>query len=351
MVFFEQYPQIDRFILLTACCFIILAGLKMTSGFIGPLLMSVFAAIIFSMVSQWLQKKGLNPMVSSYLAFFIFLACLIGVLCMMLYSVTPLINQIPKIEAGISSNMNLLEVSFAQMGIDLSTIIPASQFSGSLSSFSPEMITSVIGQVSALFIVLFTTLFLLLEATVFSRKISYVLGPHQQDIAGRITEFGSIVIEYVIIRTKVNLVTGVGFGIALFLMGVQDPWLWGILMFVLNFVPYVGFIIAILPPTILALVEINPLTAVLVVVIASLINLFSENMLFPQLAGRGMDLSPAIVFISMIFWGYFLGGSGVIVAVPLTVLVKMILESFPETKGFAMLLGIGYGDRIDSDKP
>ncbi|MDD1729123.1 MAG: AI-2E family transporter, partial [Methanospirillum sp.] len=182
-------------------------------------------------------------------------------------------------------------------------------------------------------------------------KISYVLGPHQQDIAGRITEFGSIVIEYVIIRTKVNLVTGAGFGIALFLMGVQDPWLWGILMFVLNFVPYVGFIIAVLPPTILALVEINPFSAVLVVIIASLINLFSENMLFPQLAGRGMDLSPAIVFISMIFWGYFLGGSGVIVAVPLTVLVKMILESFPETKGFAMLLGIGYGDQNDSDRP
>lgn len=135
-------------------------------------------------------------------------------------------------------------------------------------------------------------------------------------------EFGSIVIEYVIIRTKVNLVTGVGFGIALALLGVQDPLLWGILMFILNFVPYVGFIIAIIPPTILALMEISPMTALLVVIIASLVNLFSENILFPELAGRGLELSPAIVFISMIFWGYFLGGSGVIIAVPLTVPVK-----------------------------
>lgn len=338
---FDQLPQIDRLILLTAGCFIILAGLKMASGFIGPLLLAVFAAIIFSMVSQWLQKRGIKPTFANYLAFFIFVACLIGVVAMVLYSVTPLISHIPKIEESISTNMNSVQSVLSKMGIDLSTIIPASQFSGSLSTVSPEMITSVIGQISALFIVLFTTLFLLLEATIFSHKISSVLGSYKQEIADKIAEFGDIVFEYVIVRTKVNLVTGAGFGIVLFLMGVQDPWLWGFLMFILNFVPYVGFIIAVIPPALLALVEIDPLAAILVVVIASLINLFAENMLFPELAGRSMALSPAIVFISMIFWGYFLGGSGVIVAVPLTVLLKMVLESFPETRGFASFFEIG----------
>ena len=67
-----------------------------------------------------------------------------------------------------------------------------------------------------------------------------------------------------------------------------------------------------------------------------------------QLAGRGLELSPAIVFISMIFWGYFLGGSGVIVAVPLTVFIKMILESYPETRHFALLFGTKLNE-ISSD--
>ena len=245
--------------------------------------------------------------------------------------------------------MNSLQIYLSPLGINLPAIIPASQFSGSLSSFSPEMLTSVLGQVSALFIVLFTTLFLLLEATIFSRKITFLFGSYQQEMADRITEFGSVVLEYVLVRIKVNFVTGAGFGIALLLMGVEDPWLWGILMFLLNFVPYVGFIAAVIPPALLALVEINPLTAVLVVIIASLINLFAENMLFPQLAGRSMELSPAIVFISMIFWGYFLGGAGVIVAIPLTVLLKMVLESFPETRGFAMFFGTGTEDQEDSE--
>ena len=89
----------------------------------------------------------------------------------------------------------------------------------------------------------------------------------------------------------------------------------------------------------LALIEINPYAALLVVIVASIVNLFSENVLFPELAGRGMELSPAIVFISMIFWGYFLGGAGVVVAVPLTVLLKMILESYPETRSLAMIIG------------
>jgi predicted PurR-regulated permease PerM len=340
----DDFPQIDRLILLAACCFIILAGMKVAGGFIGPLLISVFAAIIFSFVSLWFQKKGFSPRVSGYIAFAIFVACLVVVVVMMLLSMSPLISHIPKISEGISSNVNILRQSLSHFGIDLTAIIPVTQMTGSLSAISPETVNSIVGQISTLFIFIFTTLFLLLEATIFSRKINVVLGIHRQELADRINEFGSIVIEYVVIRTKVNFITGAGFGIALFLMGVQDPLLWGILMFILNFVPYVGFIIAVIPPAFLAFIDINPMTALLVIIIASLVNLFSENVLFPELAGRGMDLSPAVVFISMIFWGYFLGGSGVIVAIPLTVLVKMVLESYPETRWAAMFIGTGSAD-------
>lgn len=339
MVSLEHLPNADRLLFLTACCFIILAGLKMAGGFIGPFLLSVFAAVIFSVVSLWFQNRGFDPRVSGYLAFIIFLGCLAGVVGMVLLSVTPLLVHIPKIEEGIHSNMGEIDALLSKFGIKFSTLIPVSQMTGSLGVISPEMVTSLIGQMSSLFIVIFTTLFLLLEATVFSQKINAVLGSYQQELASRMAAFGSVVIEYVIIRAKVNFVTGAGFGVALFIIGIQDPWAWGFLMFVLNFVPYVGFIVALIPPAVLALIEINPYAALLVVIIASLVNLFSENVLFPELAGRGMALSPAIVFISMIFWGYFLGGAGVIVAVPLTVLLKMILESYPETRSLAMIIG------------
>ena len=344
MISLDDFRQVDRILLLSACGFIILAGLKMAGSFIGPLLISIFAAIIFSFVSMWFQKRGFSPRLSGYIAFTIFIACIIVAGGMVLYAASPLISHIPKISAGITSNMDTVQQYSRQMGIDLTTLIPVTQMSGSLSAVSPDMVNSIIGQISTLFIVVFTTLFLLLEASSFSRKINSVLGSYRQELADRITEFGSIVLEYVIIRMKVNAITGAGFGIALFFLGVPDPLVWGIIMFILNFVPYVGFIIAVIPPAFLALVDLSPLAAILVVVIACLVNLFSENVLFPELAGRGMDLSPAIVFISMIFWGYFLGGSGVIVAIPLTVLVRMILESYPETRWAAMIIGSGQGD-------
>ena len=344
MVSLENLPQSDRLIFLIACSFIILAGLKMAGGFIGPFLLSVFAAVIFSVVSLWFQKRGFTPRLSSYLAFFIFLGCLTGVAVMALFAVSPLIEHIPKIESGIISNIGEIDTTLSKFGFKASTIIPASQMTGSLGVISPDMVTSVIGQVSALFIVLFTTLFLLLEATLFSQKISNILGSYRQELANRITEFSSVVIEYVFIRTKVNIVTGAGFGIILFFIGVQDPLVWGLLMFVLNFVPYIGFIFALIPPLVLALVDISPYAALLVVIFASLVNLFSENFIFPELAGRSMSLSPAIVFISMIFWGYFLGGAGVLVAIPLTVLLKMILESYPETRPLATIIGSGLND-------
>ena len=337
-------PQVDRLLFLAACSFVILAGFKMAGGFFGPLLLSAFAAIIFSFVSLWIQKRGFSPRISGYIAFAIFVTCLIMVGAMVFLSVSPLISHLPRISEGIHSNVDLLQGSLSHLGVDVTSIVPITQMSGSLSSISPDAVQSVIGQISALFIVLFTTFFLLLEATTFSRKITVALGSHKQELADRVNEFGSIVIDYVIIRTKVNLVTGAGFGLALFLLGIPDPLLWGILMFILNFVPYIGFFIALVPPAILALVDINPLTALLVIIIASLVNLFAENILFPELAGRGMDLSPAVVFISMVFWGYFLGGSGVLVAIPLTVLLKMVLESYPETRWVAMIIGPGVSE-------
>jgi predicted PurR-regulated permease PerM len=339
--------QVDRFLFLAACCFIVLTGLKMAGGFFGPLILSIIAAIIFSYVSLWLQDKGLSPQISGYIAFGIFVSCLIVAGAMIFISISPLISHLPEISEGIETNAVLLQGSLSNMGIDIKTIIPIAQMSGSLASISPDAVQSIISQTSALFIFLFTTLFLLMEATSFSRKINDVLGSHKKELADRINEFGSIVIEYVLIRTKVNLATGAGFGLVLLLCGVPDPLVWGILMFILNFVPYIGFIIALIPPVILALTEVDPVVALIILILSCLINLFSENILFPGLAGRGMDLSPTVVFISMIFWGYFLGGSGVLVAIPLTVLLKMVLESYPETRWAAMIIG---SDTRDEEK-
>lgn len=156
MMSLANLPETDRLVLLAACSFIILAGMKMAGSFIGPLVLSIFATIIFSIVSRWFQKKGFSARVSSWMAFFLFILCLFGVLVLILLSVAPLIKHISRIESGINENMNLLQVALENVGISPLGSLPINQLDGSLSILSPEMISTVVGQFSALFVVIFT---------------------------------------------------------------------------------------------------------------------------------------------------------------------------------------------------
>lgn len=346
MISINSLPSIDRIILLVAGCIIIVAGLRMAAWFIGPLLLSVFVAIVFSVLARWLMKKGLSTGVSNMIAFIAFLLCLALAAGLIILSVYPLLSQIPSIEQGIDKQLNLVEVAISKAGFGSVDISSANELIGSSVDLSKINFQGIIEGLSALLIVIFTSLLLLLEAGGFSGKLRAVLTPHP-DILERVGVFSQILIDYVIIRTEVNLFTGIAFGLSLLLLGVQGALLWGLILFVLSYVPYVGLILALIAPTIIAFVQISPFAALLVVVAACIINLVAENFLFPQFAGRSMNLSPAVIFISILFWGFMFGGSGSLIAVPLTVLLKMVLEHFDETRWLAMLMGPSISQRLE----
>ena len=117
------------------------------------------------------------------------------------------------------------------------------------------------------------------------------------------------------------------------------PLLWGILTFFLSFVPYIGLVLAITPAVVLGLAEFGLTRAVIVIVGVVLINLLVENVLSPMMMGRGLNLSPTTVFLSFIFWAWLLGGPGAFLAVPITLFVISMLDTFPETKWLASLMG------------
>jgi AI-2 transport protein TqsA len=120
---------------------------------------------------------------------------------------------------------------------------------------------------------------------------------------------------------------------------VDFPLLWGILTFFLSFVPYVGLFIALTPAVVLALVEFGLSRAMLFIVGVIVVNIVAENVLSPMLMGRGLNLSPTVVFLSFILWAWVLGGPGAFLAVPITLFVIGMLETFPETRWLANLMG------------
>jgi AI-2 transport protein TqsA len=117
--------------------------------------------------------------------------------------------------------------------------------------------------------------------------------------------------------------------------------MWGILAFFLSFIPWIGLPLAVAPAVILALAEHGLTSALLVIVGVTVINILAENALSPMLMGRGLSISPTVLFIGFIFWAWLLGGPGAFLAAPLTIFLILMLETFPETRWLANVMGMG----------
>ena len=122
-------------------------------------------------------------------------------------------------------------------------------------------------------------------------------------------------------------------------MGVDYYFLWGLLAFVLNYIPTIGSFFALLPPALLTLIQMGYIEAILVVIGFIIINTIIGNIIEPRFMGKGLGLSTLVVFLSLIFWGWVLGPIGMLLSVPLTITIKIILDSSDETRWLAVLLG------------
>ena len=200
-------------------------------------------------------------------------------------------------------------------------------------------------------LILLTTVFLIFEAMGFSSKLRNIIGELRPGDVNRFTTLAQKNVDYLIIRTKVNLVVGIATTMVLALVGVEYAIFWGFLAFLMGFIPYIGFWLALIPPVLIAWFNLGPVPALVVLAGVSVVNLLVEYVMFPHLAGRGLALSPAVVFISLIFWGWILGGVGILLAVPLTLTVQMACEMFDETRWIGVLLGPSPGsDEHDGEK-
>ncbi len=190
------------------------------------------------------------------------------------------------------------------------------------------------------FLILLVVVFMLLETATFSHKIeeAFPAGSSEMD---RLNAFLKNINRYMVIKTWTSTGTGVIATIWLSIWGVDYALLWGLLTFLLNYIPNIGSIMAAVPPVLLALVTLGPWSAVAVAIGYLVINVTIGSFLEPRLMGRGLGLSTLVVFLSLLFWGWVLGPVGMILSVPLTMTMKIGLSSFDETQWLATMLGGG----------
>ncbi|MGC9325355.1 MAG: AI-2E family transporter, partial [Desulfomonilia bacterium] len=187
-------------------------------------------------------------------------------------------------------------------------------------------------------LILFTVVFILLEVSSIPIKLQAAFSNPTSSLATFARIFSSVK-RYLVLKTYISLATGVAVTIWLTILDRNYPILWGFVAFLFNYIPNIGSIIAAIPPLLLALINTGPVASLMVGLGYLVINVSFGNLIEPRVMGQGLGLSTLVVFVSLVFWGWVLGPVGMLLSVPLTMIVKITMESFESTRWIAILLG------------
>lgn len=333
----RNLPPPARIAIVGAAVVIVLAGIQAATSILGPFLVAVFFAMITAPVMAWLKRRGMPPVLAAGTVVAGLIAILVGTMAFLGAALTGFLLTLPQYEKALEAQVAMLsEFGIDPAGFRIWDYIDRGYVIQEIAGLAQQVGTLVFDAV----IVAIAIGFLLLEAPRLGAGLARYLGADSPPFQ-RLSQSGRLLIDYVVVRTKVNLITGVGTGLFLTILGVDFAVLWGFIAFVLSYVPYIGLIAAAIPPTLLALVEYGPVGAIAVIAAIALIDAAAENLILPRMAGRDLDLSPFVVLFSVIFWGFILGAVGVFLAIPLTIAVKLFLESWEETRWIGELMGAG----------
>lgn len=338
-----------RLLVVAACVVVLVAGLRAASSIMIPFLVAVFIAAISLPVLTWLQHR--LPMIVAVLG-----TILLDLLVLALagYLVGSTANQVAGEMGEIQSTLTeWIEDSgewLEERGVPVASwpavaggddSLPRALFSrfepGFLVDFVNRTLRTTTAALSSFLVISLIVIFTLFEAATFGPKVRAAFGS-----AGAEARFARAMHEiqhYMGIKTVISLATGLLIGIWVGVLGVEFAIFWGLVAFVLNFIPNLGSIIAAVPTTLLAMVQIGVGRALLVALGYLVVNMVIGNFIEPPLLGRRLGLSTLVVVLSLVFWGWVWGPVGMLLSVPLTMVVKILLENTEEFRWVAVLLG------------
>jgi AI-2 transport protein TqsA len=332
----RQPPSFLRVMLFFAATIVVLAGMRLGAPVVTPALFALVVSLIFSPLYSWLKRRGLPAplaLLIMLVALSILFVALFGFLSV---SIGKFTGRLAYYTSQLDLRTDELQSLLASLGIsniDLREVVKPGAIVGALGN-----VLSGLGSfLSNLFLILMITLFLLGEGPAIAARLRASAAPDNPQLA-RLTVVARGVIRQLGLRAITNFVIGTGITVLFWLLGVDFPLLWGVLAFFLSFVPYIGLPIAAAPGVLLALAEFGVSRALLAILGVIVINQLAEYGLDPFLLSRGLQLSPAIVFLSFTLWAWLLGAPGAFLAMPITLLLAAMFDTFPETRWLANLM-------------
>ncbi len=314
-----------------ASIFIVLFGIRASASILNPILLAAVITVTVLPIPGRLKKRGLPGWLSLVLSILLVVAILLLVIGTIFFSVAKLSTELPALLADGS------EQAAEDLSSTGTTTIQIEQVTTSIGPIAQGALTAVMNILVTFGLALVIFFFMISAALALPTPSRMGLDPGSS-IISRISELTEDVRKYMTVLTGINFLVGLGDTIFLLIMGVPYALLWGLLAWFMGYIPSIGFLIALIPPVLMAYALYGFQTALIVAIGYILINGGIQNFIQPKIMGDKLNVSPLIVFIGLFIWGYLLGGIGAILAVPMTMLVIIIMENFPATRPVAILM-------------
>lgn len=327
-------PRLLMILLGLAAAWIALSGMRQLAALIVPVFLALNLMMAMHPLGRALVRMGVPRLLGSLATMLAVLVALFAFVATIGWAIAQLITELPRYADQLSGLVDQVLALAEQAGVDSDQVSGWASAVNVSSLVGPlqEALNSV-GAISGLLTAtLATIVFFGLDAAGLPSRLA-VMRLHHPSSFGALRDFTASVRTYWVVTTVFGAIVAAIDGLALWALGVPLPGVWAVLLFLCNYIPNIGFVFAMIPPTLMALLDEGPWTALLVVVLCTTVAMVLQGLVQPRVTGRAVGVSPSVSFLSVLFWSWVLGAAGALLSVPMTLLVKaMLVDADPRSR-------------------
>ena len=333
--------QVSRALVSVAAVIVIIAGIAAAKSILVPFFFAVFIAVIAAGIYLRLQKIGIPSWLSIVVIGIASIGFFVALVVLVFTSIDQFRAVLPEYSEQFQGYRDGVISQFNNWGIEIPVSSTDEVFNfDSAMQIVLSLLSSFGNILGYVVLVLAMVIFIFMEVAVFPRKVKAAFG-ETGNVLGFIGEVNHAIEQYFFIKTISNALSGIIVALWMMLFGVEFALFWGMMTFLLNYIPYFGAILSAVPAIVLGLLSGGLVTAGAMAFIFIAMSFFFGNYFEPKLLGQSVNLSILFIFLAMLFWGWILGPVGMIFAVPLTAALKIVLEMNDRTRWMGILLAAG----------
>lgn len=330
----------------TAAAVVTIAGVKATAWLLAPTLLALVIVITIGPVHRWLRVHRVPAWAATLALIVLVYGVIVGFSLVVIVSLAKLATLLPQYASRFDELVSGATDLLARFGVGSGQLnqVASSLDLGKLLSYLGSVLGAVTGLASSLVFLLALLLFLSVEAAGFDDRMAAITS-YRPNAATALREFAIRTRRYVVVTTIFGVIVAVLDTIALAIIEIPLAVLWGLLSFVTNYIPNVGFVLGLLPPALLGLLTGGWRDMVIVIAVYCVFNLVVQSLIQPYYVGDAVGLSATVTFLALVFWAWILGPLGAILAIPVTLLVKSTFVDIDPGAGWiAALFHLSSGD-------